>query len=107
MHYKRIIFIFSIIIIFSIITIICLQSNDKVIFKSGNINDNRVVNSNVLTMMYETEASSGEYAVSSDISWPQKGYVFNEQLSSCENGSSIAWDDNTKRVIVEANSADK
>ena len=103
MHYKRIIFIFSIIIIFSIITIICLQSNDKVIFKSGNISDNRVINSNSLAMMYETDYNSGEYQVSSDTSWPQDGYTFNETLSKCENGSRIYWDDSTNRVIVETN----
>lgn len=107
MHYKRIIFIFFIIIIFSIITIICLQSNDKVIFKSGNINDNRVVNSNALTMMYETDYNSGEYQVSSDSMWPQEGYVFNEELSSCENGSTLTWNSENNTVSLQTNISDK
>lgn len=37
----------------------------------------------------------------------QEGYVFNEQLSACENGSTLSWDDENKRVLVEANVSDK
>ena len=66
-----------------------------------------VVSENMLTMMYETEADSGEYQVSSDITWPQDGYVFNESLSSCENGSTLSWDDGNKRVLMQANTSDK
>ena len=58
-------------------------------------------------MMYETDYNSGEYQVSSDTSWPQDGYTFNETLSKCENGSRIYWDDSTNRVIVETNTIDK
>ncbi len=58
-------------------------------------------------MMYETEENSGEYEVSSDTSWPQEGYVFNERLSSCENGSTLTWDDENKRILMQANTSDK
>ncbi len=106
MKNKNIIIIFSSFIIVLFITIISLQGEDKVILENEK-SSNKIISSNALTMMYETETGSGEYQVSSDTSWPQEGYIFNEQLSSCEHGSSIAWDDNNKRVIVEANSADK
>ena len=35
--------------------------------------------------MYETEAGSGEYAVSNSNEWLQDNFVFNERLSRCEN----------------------
>ena len=106
------IFIFSGIVICLItITLVIINSvnSDKVIYESDNANasDNRVISSNALTMMYETEAGSGEYQVSSDITWPQDGYVFNESLSRCENGSTLSWDDGNKRVLMQANTSDK
>ena len=57
--------------------------------------------------MYETEAGSGEYAVSNSNEWLQDNFVFNERLSRCENDSEIAWDDESKKVIVQANSNDR
>ncbi|HIS11878.1 MAG TPA: hypothetical protein IAB40_02075 [Candidatus Onthocola stercoravium] len=58
-------------------------------------------------MMYETEANSGEYQVSSDTTWPQDGYIFNEQLSGCENGGTLLWNSETKRVVMQTTSSDK
>ena len=106
------IFIFSGIVICLItITLVIINSvnSDKVIYESDNANasDNRVISSNALTMMYETEAGSGEYQLSSDTTWPQEGYVFNEQLSSCENGSELIWDKQNKRVIMSTSVSDK
>ena len=72
-----------------------------------NETEERKMNTNALTMMYETEAGSGEYIESSDNTWPLEGYVFNEELSRCENGSKLSWDNTTKRVIVEANTVEK
>lgn len=66
-----------------------------------------IVNSNALTMMYETGPDTGEYQVSSDTTWPQEGYVFNEQLSACENGSTLTWDDESKKVLLQASTSDK
>ena len=112
MKKQKKLFIFSGIVICLItitLVIINFVNSDNVIYESDNANagDNRVISSNALTMMYETEAGSGEYQVTSDTTWPQEGYTFNETLSKCENESDIYWDSNTNRVIVEANSADK
>ena len=106
------IFIFSGIVICLItITLVIINSvnSDKVIYESDNANasDNRVISSNALTMMYETEAGSGEYTVASDNTWPQDGYVFNERLSGCENGSSLTWDDERKAVILSTTVSDR
>ena len=60
-----------------------------------------------LTMMYETDVGSNQYQVSSDTTWPQEGYIFNADLSACERGSRIYWDDERKTVMVEASTSDK
>ena len=65
------------------------------------------MHTNALTMMYEIEAGSGEYTVTSDNTWQQDGYVFNERLSGCENGSELSWDDERKVVILSTNVSDK
>lgn len=64
-------------------------------------------NINMLSMMLETEAGSGKYKETTANSWPTDGYNFNAELSRCEQGSSLSWNDNTKKVIMEGNSADK
>ena len=39
--------------------------------------------------------------------WPTEGYVFNEELSKCENGSTLSWDDTKKTVIMQGNVSGK
>ena len=80
-------------------------NNDKRVLENGK--SSGIINSNALTMMFETEAGSGEYQVVSENSWPQDGYVFNETLSKCENGGTLSWNDETKRVIISTNTSDK
>ena len=63
--------------------------------------------SNMLTMMLETEAESGNYEETTASEWPQDGYIFNESLSRCENGGTLSWDDDAKKVIMKSNSSDK
>lgn len=93
-----------------ILIIICIflypniTSTKKII---TNNQESTKINTNSLTMMYETSAGSGEYQVSSDSSWPLEGYVFNEELSSCENGSTLTWNKENKKVLLQANSSDK
>ena len=62
---------------------------------------------NMLTMMLETEAETGNYEETTASEWPQDGYVFNASLSRCENGGTLSWDDETKKVLMESNSSDK
>ena len=104
MKKKRLVASFIGVIILVLVVILQYQPSNNAILKSEN---NMVVSENTLTMMYETEADSGEYQVSSDTTWPQDGYVFNESLSSCENGSTLSWDDGNKRVLMQANTSDK
>ena len=64
-------------------------------------------NNNMLSMMIETEAGSGKYEMTSTSSWPTDGYVFNSELSKCENGGTLQWDDTNKKVLFEGNNIDK
>ena len=104
MKKKRLVASFIGVIILVLVVILQYQPSNNFVLKSEN---NMVVSENMLTMMYESEADSGVYQVSSDITWPQDGYVFNESLSSCENGSTLSWDDGNKRVLMQANTSDK
>ena len=64
-------------------------------------------NNNMLSMMLETDSGSGRYEMPSLSSWPTNGYVFNEQMSKCEQGSILKWDDVNKKVIMKGNVSDK
>ena len=71
-------------------------------------NENIKINkNNMLSMMLETDANSKTYIQSTDNKWPTNGYVFNEQMSKCEQGSILKWDDANKKVIMEGNVSDK
>ena len=60
-----------------------------------------------ISMMLETEANSKTYIQSTDNKWPTNGYIFNEEMSKCEQGSKLKWDDNNQKVIMEGNVSDK
>ena len=107
MKKKVIIGIASILLVISGCLFAMFNSGNRSYEVITNETKKKEMNTNALTMMYETEAGSGEYTESSDNTWPQDGYVFNERLSACENGSTLTWDDTTKRVIVEANTVEK
>ena len=60
-----------------------------------------------ISMMLETEAGSGNYEMTTSSSWPTNGYVFNTELSKCENGGELSWDDANKTVLMSGNVSDK
>ena len=94
--------IVSIVSLFSIISY-----NSKKYSNSININDSKIKNNNMLSMMLETSAGSGEYQQTTASTWPTTGYVFNESLSKCEKGSSLSWDNTNKNVVLKGNASDK
>ena len=107
MKKKVIIGIASILVVISGCLFAMFNSGNRSYEVITNETEKKKMNTNALTMMYETEAGSGEYTESSDNTWPLEGYVFNEELSRCENGSKLSWDNTTKRVMVEANVSEK
>ena len=93
-------------------TFFLLYMQKKYFIKEENVilkNDTKIhiINSNAITMMYETVSGSGEYQTTTDTSWPQEGYIFNERLSGCENGETLSWNSETNRVIMESNTSDR
>ena len=107
MKKKVIIGIVSILMVITGSLFVMFNSSNRSYEVITNDKEERKVNTNALTMMYETEVGSGEYTVASDNAWPQDGYTFNERLSGCENGSSLTWNDENKRVIMQANVSDR
>ena len=97
---RKSVIVFCIIVLASTILITVYNKTDNKKILENENNSTHVINNNSLTMMYETEYESGEYQVSSDTTWPQEGYTFNERVSKCENGSKLTWDDENKRVIM-------
>ncbi len=85
-----------------------------ILIKNNNVNDifenkNKVdksVNKSI-SMNLEQTAGTGDYKTVSRSNWPTKGYKFNEELSRCENGSILSWDDTKKVVVLSGNSLDK
>ena len=64
-------------------------------------------NSSVFAIMLETEAGSGIYEKSNTSLWPGEGYVFNEQMSTCENGSKLSWNEELGAVTLSTGIADR
>lgn len=61
----------------------------------------------LISMNLEQTAGAGDYKTVTQSGWPTEGYVFNSELSKCENGSELSWDDTKKTVIVLGNISDK
>jgi len=80
-------------------------------YNATNVGDTSIKdikqNNDMLSMMLETSAGSGKYEVSSLNTWPTDGYVFNSELSKCENGSAITWDEETNALSFSGNKSEK
>ena len=62
---------------------------------------------NMISMMLETDTNSKTYIQSTDSTWPSDGYMFNVEMSKCEQGSTLKWDEENKKVVMEGNTSDK
>ena len=106
---KKILLITSIILTLSIIVIVTFNNMDN---KENNIisninKDKQIINSNMITMMYETESGSGEYTETKDTTWPESGYIFNDTLSGCENGGELEYNSQNNTVNLLSNRSDR
>ena len=106
MKKKKVLITLSIVGIFILTFIIYNYINtDGVVIASGKSEE--YVNDRTFSLMLETSRGSGEYQVSNDTTWPGSGYMYNETLSSCENGSQLIWNEETNSVTLKANISDK
>ena len=71
------------------------------------VNNKIKPSSSGIAMMFETSAGSGNYEMTTRSEWPTEGYVFNENLSKCEKGSKLSWDNENKKVLMSGNKSDK
>lgn len=93
------------IILFALLFILFNKSNNDIISNSDNMINN--ANNSMFAIMLETEAGSGKYQESNSGTWPGEGYVFNEQLSSCENGGELSWNEELGAVNLKTNTSEK
>ncbi len=93
------------IILFALLLILFNKSNNDIISNSDNMINN--TNNGMFAIMLETEAGLGEYQESKSNTWPGEGYIFNENLSVCENGSELTWNEELGAVNLKTNIADK
>ena len=101
-------------IIFSIVTLVLLITFVTCFnyFKTTNTyvennSNNQTKITKGISMNLEQTAGAGDYKQVTQSSWPTEGYKFNAELSKCENGGEISWDDTKKAVIVSGNLSDK
>ena len=100
-------------IIFSIVTLVLLVSflsYSKYLktangCKEGDVKPTKITKG--ISMNLEQTAGAGDYKTVTQSEWPTEGYKFNTELSRCENGSELNWDDTKKAVIMQGNVSDK
>ena len=89
-----------------VITTLLFVNNKNKVFEKNEVKEIKQ-HIDTISMILETEAGSGNYEMTSRSEWPIDGYKFNPELSKCENGSELSWDDENKKVIMSGNLSDK
>ena len=90
--------------IFSTIMLVVNKDNVEITNEVGNKSKK---SNNLLTLNLEQTAGAGDYKTVTQSEWPTEGYKFNTELSRCENGSELSWDDVNKKILMSGVSADK
>ena len=103
---KKKVAIILIVFIAIFLTIMLVVNRDNVEITNEVGNKSKKSN-NFLTMNLEQTAGAGDYKTVTQSEWPTEGYKFNTELSRCENGSELSWDDVNKKILMSGVSADK
>ena len=76
-------------------------------FYKNNSNDTNkeLENGTTISMFFEQTENTGDYVEAVADGWPVSGYVFNSNMSYCENDSELTWENN--KVKVKAYVKDK
>lgn len=99
---KKIIISLSVIVLLGVI--VFLDKNKDVESNSYSL---KLEASNVLALKLETSPGSGIYEDATTTSWPDSNYSFNSNLSRCENGSVLTWDEASSAVVMNSTVSDK
>ena len=100
---KRIMLSGILFILIIISVLVCFNKNNNDL---ENVLQNKKYNETI-SMMLETASGSGEYEKTTASGWPTDGYIFNTELSKCENGSTLSWDAENNKVVMSGNTSDK
>lgn len=100
---KRIMLSGILFIIIIISVLVCFNKRER---NSENVLQNKKYNE-IISMMLETASGSGEYEKTTASEWPTEGYIFNAELSKCENGGELSWDAENNKVLMSGNTSDK
>lgn len=92
--------------IISISTLIFVN-NYKVNNKINDIPKEENNKSNLISMMIETDYGTGKYQIFESNTWTSDDYVLNKEKSGCENGGTIFWNEETKKIVLKGNISDK
>ena len=100
--------LFSIVIVVLLVTFVTCFNYFKTTnnYVEDNVNNQTKITKGI-SMNLEQTAGAGDYKTVTQSVWPTEGYNFNAELSRCENGSTLSWDDTKKAVIVSGNLSDK
>ncbi len=82
------------------------KDNETEVYESNKGEKKEIIESNWLSMMYETGPGTGEYSEFKSSLWPESGYIFNDTLSGCENGGELSWNEELGAVTLHSNKSD-
>ena len=103
MKHKKTFLIITILTIIFICSIIIVKKNKEVYHQSKNYE----INDGNLSIMLEETPKKGDYMISNLNMWPDDNYVYNSNLSYCENGSKLNWNDETRMLTFSSSFTDK
>ena len=103
---KKYLFFISLFILSVIDLIFYNHYNVNNVYEEEKLNNSNNINKGI-SMNLEQTAGAGDYKTVTQSEWPTEGYKFNAELSKCENGSTISWDDTLKAIKVNGRLTDK
>ena len=107
MNRKKLTFLGGFVVFLTIIVVFIYKNNFNENSLLSEVKEKNIEPLSGLAIMLETKAGSGEYVVSESNTWPEKGYEFNSFRSGCENGGTLSYNEQTKKVTLKSNISDK
>ena len=107
MNRKKLTFLSGFVVFLTIIVVFIYKNNFNKNNSLSEVKEKKIEPLSGLAIMLETKAGSGEYVVSESNTWPEKGYEFNSFRSGCENGGTLSYNEQTKKVTLKSNISDK
>ena len=86
--------------------LVCISNNTNgYVYESKTIKNKE----NALCVMYETLPGSGVYEEINygNTPWAFNGFIFNDDISGCKNGSELSWNQDNNQVIVKSDTKEQ